>query len=82
MDKNTIIGFFLMLALVLGYSYLTAPTEEELRAEQEAIEQAELESSQQADELDQAQINGNSQISTDINEIVSDSILSIEMLKA
>ena len=57
MDKNTIIGFFLMLALVLGYSYLTAPTEEELRAEQEAIEQADLESSQQADELDQAQIN-------------------------
>ena len=70
-----------MLALVLGYSYLTAPTEEELRGEQEAIEQADLESSQQADELDQAQISGTSQISADINKIVSDSILSIEMLK-
>ena len=34
MDKNTIIGFSLILALLVGYSWYTKPTEEQIKAQQ------------------------------------------------
>ena len=34
MDKNTIIGFVLIIALLVGYSWYTKPTEEQLAAQQ------------------------------------------------
>lgn len=39
MDKNTLVGFVLMFALLMGYNWYTAPTEEELA--QMELEQAE-----------------------------------------
>lgn len=46
MDKNTIIGFVLMFALLMGYNWYTAPTEEELAqmelAEAEAAAEAQV----------------------------------------
>ena len=32
MDRNSLIGMFLILLIVLGYGYLTMPNEEELKA--------------------------------------------------
>lgn len=34
MDKNTVIGFGLILAILVGYSWYTQPTEEEIKAQQ------------------------------------------------
>jgi YidC/Oxa1 family membrane protein insertase len=42
MDKNTIFGFVLMFALMLGYNWYYAPSEEEIAAAVEAAAQAEV----------------------------------------
>lgn len=42
MDKNTVIGFLLMLAVVIGFSMMTQPSEEELRKESQAAAQSEV----------------------------------------
>ena len=34
MDKNTIIGFVLMIAVVIGFSWFTQPSAEEIAAQQ------------------------------------------------
>ena len=34
MDKNTIIGFSLIVALLVGYSWFTKPSEEQIKAQQ------------------------------------------------
>ena len=36
MDKNTVIGMLLMVAVVFGFMYLQQPSEEEIKAQQEA----------------------------------------------
>ena len=41
MDKNTIIGFILIAAVLIGYGYYMQPSEEELKAQQEQAEKAE-----------------------------------------
>ena len=48
MDRNTAIGLLLMLAFVVGYTYFTAPTDEEVAA-MEAAKQEQLDSLQQAE---------------------------------
>ena len=40
MDKNTIIGFILIAAVLIGYGYFMQPSEEELKAQQEQAEKA------------------------------------------
>ncbi|MDR1679274.1 MAG: membrane protein insertase YidC [Prevotellaceae bacterium] len=47
MDKNTLIGFLLIGALIFGFMFLNKPTEEELR--QQKLEQAKLAAEQQAE---------------------------------
>ena len=47
MDRNTITGLVLMMALLIGYNWFNAPTDEEIRAQQE---QAEAEQSAQGNE--------------------------------
>ncbi len=41
MDKNTVIGFLLIAAVLIGYSWYARPSEEELQAQQEQIEKEE-----------------------------------------
>ena len=38
MDKNTIIGFTLIAAVLIGFSWWNQPSEEEIKAQQEQIE--------------------------------------------
>ena len=40
MDKNTIIGFVLIAAVLIGFSWYNRPSEEELKAQQEQVEKA------------------------------------------
>ncbi len=42
MDKNTIIGMLLMVAVVFGFMYLQQPSEEEIKAQQEAQKQEQV----------------------------------------
>ncbi len=48
MDRNSIIGLLLIAAIILGYSYLTRPSEEEIKAMQkrDSIAQVELKQKQ------------------------------------
>ena len=55
MDRNTGIGLLLMLLLVVGYSYLAAPSAEE-QAEQARIEQAIQDSLAQANKAIESQV--------------------------
>ena len=43
MDKNTIIGFVLIAAILIGFSWWNRPTEEDLKAQQEQVEKMEAE---------------------------------------
>ena len=43
MDKNTIIGFVLIAAVLIGFSWYNRPTEEELKAQQEQVEKQKAE---------------------------------------
>ena len=38
MDRNTIIGFILIALVLIGYSWYSSPSEEELKAQQEQVE--------------------------------------------
>jgi len=83
MDKNTIIGFVLMFALLMGYNWYTAPTEEELAemervAEEEAAIQDQAlwdESSKAGDAPSQQEVTGT--VSIDVPEIDSLGTLTI-----
>jgi YidC/Oxa1 family membrane protein insertase len=57
MDKNTIIGFVLMFALLMGYNWYTAPTEEELAQMELAEAEAEAALKAQALQVDNIQEN-------------------------
>ena len=55
MDKNTIIGFVLIAIILIGWSWYTRPSEEELKAQQEQVEkeqaaQKQLEAKKKAEE--------------------------------
>ena len=64
MDKNTVIGFVLMIAVVIGFSWFTQPSQEEIQAQQryndsiaavQAAQELELQAwQQQADSTAQA----------------------------
>ena len=54
MDKNTIIGFVLIAAVLIGFSWYNRPTEEELKAQQEQVEKQKAEQ-QKAAEKKQAE---------------------------
>ena len=54
MDKNTIIGFVLIAAVLIGFSWYNRPTEEELKAQQEQVEKAQAEQ-RKAEEKKQAE---------------------------
>mgnify|MGYP002517063288 CR=1 FL=1 len=59
MDKNTIIGFILIVAILVGYSWYTQPSEEQIKAQQaynDSIQQVQAEQAAvQALEASQAQ---------------------------
>lgn len=48
MDKNTIIGFSLILALLVGYSWYTKPTEEQIKAQQAYYDSIQIVQAQEA----------------------------------
>ena len=51
MDKNTVIGLVLIFAIIVGFSWLNRPSEEQIAAQQryrDSIQKVELEKSQQA----------------------------------
>ncbi|MBR6979951.1 MAG: membrane protein insertase YidC [Prevotella sp.] len=55
MDKNTIVGFVLIAIILIGWSWYTRPSEEELKAQQEQVEkeqaaQKQLEAKKKAEE--------------------------------
>ena len=78
MDRNTITGLVLMMALLIGYNWYYAPTEEELRAQQE--EQAQVDDqlpaqdNQEADEQREPQQVQNGNGENDINSIPQNEI--------
>ena len=43
MDKNTVMGFILIAAVLIGFSWYTRPSEEEVKAQQEQIEKQKAE---------------------------------------
>ena len=49
MDKNTIIGFVLIAAVLIGFSWYNRPTEEELKAQQEQVEKQKAEQQKAAE---------------------------------
>ena len=48
MDKNTVIGMLLMVAVVFGFMYLQQPSEEEIKAQQEAQKKEQVANKEQA----------------------------------
>ncbi len=58
MDKNTVIGLVLILGIIVGFSWLNRPSEEQLAAQQryrDSIQKVELEKAQQAVLLEELQ---------------------------
>ncbi len=58
MDKNTVIGLVLILGIIVGFSWLNRPSEEQLAAQQryrDSIQKVELEKAQQAILLEELQ---------------------------
>ena len=57
MDKNTIIGLFLLFALIIGYSIYISPSKEQIAEQQRirdsiaAVQQAELEEQMAAEAM-------------------------------
>ena len=71
MDKNQVIGFILILMIVLGWSYIAAPSAEEIERQQylqDSIKQAEL-------NLEQASLNSEAAQTTVNNSSITDSVL-------
>jgi YidC/Oxa1 family membrane protein insertase len=72
MDKNQIVGFVLILMIVIGWSVITAPSQEELERQkylQDSIKQAEL-------ALEQTQLNqGAAAAIANDDQVLSDSML-------
>ncbi len=50
MDKNTIIGFVLIAVVLIGFSWWTRPSEEEIKAQQEQVEKQEAEKKKAAEQ--------------------------------
>ena len=50
MDKNTIIGFVLIAVVLIGFSWWTRPSEEEIKAQQEQVEKQEAEQKKAAEQ--------------------------------
>ena len=50
MDKNTIIGFVLIAVVLIGFSWWTRPSEEEIKAQQEQVEKQEAERKKAAEQ--------------------------------
>ena len=83
MDKNTIIGFLLIIGILIGFSLLNRPSEEE-RARQQAyndsisaVYQAQIQEEAKAEDLKQASV-----AQLPIDSLASDSTASEQMLKA
>lgn len=51
MDKNTLTGLLLMGVVIIGFTWLNRPNEEELAARRAAIEQAQAEHSSQSEQM-------------------------------
>ena len=68
MDKNTLVGFVLMFALLMGYNWYTAPTEEELA--QMELEQAEEVKMIEGDDVEAEQ---------PVEEVISDNNASLNL---
>ena len=47
MDKNTIIGFVLIAAVLFGFAYFQQPSEEQVKQQQEQIRQDSIKSAKQ-----------------------------------
>lgn len=85
MDKNTIIGFVLMIAVLIGFSWFTQPSQEEILAQQRyndsiaAVEAAQAlemqEWQQQVDSAAQAAI-----IPTVVDSLTADSLHQVELI--
>lgn len=78
MDKNTLIGFVLMFALLLGYNWYYAPTEEEIAAMELAEQQAEEEA--KAAEFAEEETAEAEQLEAEAPVLVSDSVLASQRI--
>ena len=59
MDKNTITGMLLMLAIILGFTWLQQPSEEELAARRQQIEAQRIEAEKRAQAEQESRMLGN-----------------------
>ena len=56
MDKNTIIGFILIAAVLIGFSIYNKPSEEEIKAQEEWVAKQEAEHKKAQEEKQKAKI--------------------------
>ena len=71
MDKNTVTGLVLMVALVMGYNWYYAPTEEEIAARKAAAEAEAIKENSESEDV----------ANETIYEEVSDSLLSSDLIR-
>lgn len=82
MDKNTIIGFLLIIGILIGFSLLNRPSEEEAARQQayndsiSAVYQAQIQEEAKAETLRQATA---TQLTTDT--LINDSLATVQLLK-
>ncbi|MDR0413407.1 MAG: membrane protein insertase YidC [Dysgonamonadaceae bacterium] len=74
MDKNTIIGFILILAVLVGFSYLNRPSQEELEAQKRRQDSIAWVQQQQMEEIAQSVAAGKSPAKTEEGEELPDSV--------
>jgi YidC/Oxa1 family membrane protein insertase len=72
MDKRTIIGFILIFLVFMGYTWWTAPSEEELAAQRAKRDSIMLAEQMRIDSIEKAQALANSQVTTIEEQLNSD----------
>lgn len=82
MDKNTIIGFILMALVILGFSWLNRPNEEEIaaqKAERERIEQEVREQKEKSEEEQNISKTDFSEEEPDTSVILENDLISLKI---
>lgn len=74
MDKNTILGFVLIIAVLIGFSYLNRPTPEQLEAQKKYQDSIAWVQQKQLDEAQAAIVSERKQAANIENEVVPDSV--------
>ncbi len=83
MDKNSVIGLLLIAAILIGYTYMTAPTQEEIeqrRIEREMAAQAEKAEQATQDDITATEANVSAEIAVQ-DTLISDSLQNVERIQ-